>query len=116
MTFPFAFACAFIASSLASGILAYALPFYPIDFIGLLIFPVLMLGVKLLLPRFQDGKAMTQMLMGSIVVRLLTALFSVAFASLLSYPEFVIFTAHFGAHFLLFTIFETIYLVNYLNP
>lgn len=115
MTFSKAFISALMSCAVASGVLAYALPFYFIDLIGLLIFPLLMLAVKHLLLRFNDGKQMTQFLMGSIVVRLLAALFSVAFASRLTYPEFVIFTAHFGSHFIVFTLFETLYLVKFLN-
>ncbi len=115
MTFKFAFFSAFLLAAITSVLLAYSLPFYWKNCIGLFLFSGLMLALNQLVQRIKDGKALTQFLMGSIVVRLLIALIGVAIASLASYPEFVIFTAHFGAHFLLFTLFETLYLVKYLN-
>jgi len=102
-------------SATISILFASFLPVYWNNFIGIPIFAILMVLANKIVVKETDAKQLTQKLLIIVVMRLLVALIVVAIASTRSYPIFVIFVTHFGTHFLIFTVFETWYLINYLK-
>jgi hypothetical protein len=78
---------------------------------GLLFLTVLCFSLNLVYARRASSDTFTQLLIGSVVIKLLAGLTFIVVYSLIYKSDFFNFSVHFIGHYILFTIFEIRYLL-----